>query len=62
MTALLWYALLGSCIACYILGVLHGKGKSHWRSMPVAAAAGALWPMTLLAGAWIDWYERNESA
>ena len=64
MTALWWYALIGSCVACYALGVLHtlDKEPKKLRCLSLAVAAGALWPLALLASAWIDWYERHESA
>lgn len=64
MTALWWYALIGSCVACYALGVLHtiAKGPKQIRCLLLAVAAGSLWPLALLVSAWIDWYEHHESA
>lgn len=57
-----WYWLIAACITCYVLGLLHGKDKAKWKSVLVSAVAGALWPLTLIAGWWIDKIERDGSA
>ncbi len=61
MTWLWLYAMPGVCIACYALGVLHTLDASpnKLRCLLLALAAGALWPLLVLADAWIDWYERD---
>jgi hypothetical protein len=63
MPLIWWYSILGSCIACYVLGCLHTLASKprRWRCLALAVAAGALWPITLLLGLVSDWAE-HESA
>jgi hypothetical protein len=58
-----WYWSLAGCMSGFVLGFFAGRcTKTNWRHVAVAAAAGAFWPVMLLAGWWIDKFERNESA
>lgn len=50
MPLILQYFILGSCYACYMLGLFHGNGKNSWRYFSVAMAAGVAWPAMIVFG------------
>lgn len=44
------YMLWAVGYACYTLGLMHGKGHTHWKNVPMAIATGVLWPVAVAYG------------
>jgi hypothetical protein len=57
MSLLTWYGLIGSCVACYVLGALHtlAAKPNKTRCLFLALAAGFFWPLTLILGMASHW-------
>ena len=63
MNLWLCYCSMAGCVAGFVLGCFAGSGRrTNWRHTATAFAAGALWPGTLLAGWFIEQFERDERA
>lgn len=50
MTLLQIYILWAGGYACYTLGMMHGKGRTHWKNCAAAILTGAAWPVALCYG------------
>ncbi|WP_018079132.1 hypothetical protein [Thiobacillus denitrificans] len=53
-----YYVILGSVYAAYVLGVMHGKKHEHWANVVMALAIGALWPVAVLYGIYLQHFAR----
>lgn len=60
MNACEFYWSMAACVMCFVLGCFAASRKqANWRHVVAAMAAGALWPGTLLAGWFIEQFERE---
>lgn len=50
MTIHHYYIICAACFAGYTLGLMHGKGHTHWRNCAAALLTGMLWPVALCYG------------
>lgn len=44
--------------ACYTLGLMHGKGHSHWKNLGMAVVTGILWPIALGYGIYATHFKK----
>lgn len=45
--------------ACYTLGMMHGKGCTHWKNMVVAIVTGLAWPAAMVYGIYATHFNKG---
>lgn len=48
-----YYVVVAGCLACYVLGRKHERRQAGWKNTAAALAAGAVWPVMVVWGAWL---------
>lgn len=58
MTALHYYTVYAGVFAAYALGVMHGKGHTHWKNLIAVLCVGAAWPLAALYGFYLTHFKK----
>lgn len=60
MTFYHFYTIYGGIFSAYTLGVMHGKGHTHWKNFAMALVTGAIWPVAVCYGIYATHFQKVE--